>query len=160
MRTATTAVLFLFLAANLFGDEPLSNTASPAEGIGVDTNGVVNESGMEILRDPFWPVGYAPPPPEPEVTEEQAEKIEVAQATQAKIQWPALLLKGITRAGPDRYMAIVEGVGLVETGQTISLHKSDMLYTWKIDEVSARGVRFSRLEARPYQPLTAGVRTQ
>ncbi len=111
------------------------------------------------LRDPFWPVGYEPPPPEPEVSGDEmiAPRIE---AVERKINWPTLRLKGITRAGTDRYMAIIGGIGLVESGQTVSIRQGDMLYSWRIEAVTAKGVDFTRLEARPYQLPTIGVRTQ
>ena len=158
MKSRATAGLIILLASRVIADEPVTNASADAA-IGA-TNAVADQSGMEILRDPFWPVGYEPPPPEPEIPDEVIERIKEVEAIEAKVKWPALLLKGITRAGRNRYMAIVEGVGLVESGQTISLQRGDMLYTWTIDEVSAKGVRFTRMEARPYRPPATGVRTQ
>ncbi len=160
MKTPCTIILLLLLVAPLRAAEPTPEETAPTETEAAATHRVGDGSSMEILRDPFWPVGYEPAPPEPEITPEAAAKIKVEQVTQSKTRWPALMLKGITRAGRKRYMALVAGVGLVETGQVISLKKDDMLYTWKIDEVSAKGVRFSRIEARPYQLPTTGVRTQ
>jgi hypothetical protein len=131
----------------------------------VETAGTTNrieQADAELmgLRDPFWPVGYEPAPPQPELTEEEAEQAKIEEEVEKKIQWPALQLKGITRAGKDRYMAIVKGVGLVEAGQTVSMRRGDLLYSWLIEEVTADGVEFTRLEARPYRQSTIGVRTQ
>ena len=160
MRISATTCLIFLLASRVMADEPVTKAVTDPSSAAGGTTAVADESGMAILRDPFWPVGYSPAPPELKIPEAAIEKIKQEQAIEARVKWPALLLKGITDAGRGRYMALVDGVGLIETGQTISLQRGDMLYTWTIDEVSAKGVRFTRVEARPYQPPTTGVRTQ
>jgi hypothetical protein len=144
-------------ATNVVTSGESTNAVTAAEG----TNRIEEADAVLLgLRDPFWPVGYEPPPPEPERTDQEIEQAKVEEEIEKKIKWPALQLKGITHAGKDRYMAIVAGVGLVESGQTVSLRKDEMLYSWLVEEVSRKGLKFTRLEARPYQPPTIGVRTQ
>ncbi|MBL7076674.1 MAG: hypothetical protein ISS31_04305 [Kiritimatiellae bacterium] len=122
----------------------------------------IEEADSELLglRDPFWPVGYEPAPPEVELTEEEVEQVKIEEEIEKKIHWPALHLKGITSAGKGRYMAIIAGIGLVESDQTVRLRRGDMLYSWLIEKVTTKGVMITRLEARPYQLPTIGVRTQ
>jgi hypothetical protein len=142
---------------NSVADAADTNSVETAEA----TNRIEEADALLLgLRDPFWPVGYEPAPPEPELTGEESQQAKIETEIKKKIQWPALQLKGITKAGEDRYMAIIKGVGLVEGGQTVSMRRGDMLYSWLIDKVTAEGVEFTRLEARPYQLPTIGVRTQ
>jgi len=114
---------------------------------------------LQGLRDPFWPVGYEPAPPEPEVTDEEMELARFREEVEDKIEWPEVQLKGITRTGKD-YMAIIEGIGLVETSQVVSMRRGDMLYSWFVEEVNEKGVLFTRLEARPYRPFEIGEDTE
>ena len=154
MRLLTWALLGLWLSLPAMAEaDPTTNS--------IPTNTTTETEAMvDVLRDPFWPVGYVPAPPEPDISEAEVAKIEAALETKAKTKWPALHLKGITRASRGRYMAIIESVGLIETGQTVTMQRDGLLYTWMIDEVSAKGVRFTRLEARPYKPPVIGGRTQ
>ena len=154
MRLLTYALLGLWLSLSMMAE------AGPATN-SIPTNTTTKaEAVLEVLRDPFWPVGYVPAPPEPDISEAEVARIEVELETKAKTKWPALRLKGISQASRGRYMAIIEGVGLIETGQTVAMQRDGLLYTWIIDEVSAKGVRFTRLKARPYTPPVIGGRTQ
>ena len=117
--------------------------------------------GVDVLRDPFWPVATEPAPPEPERTEEEQAVVEATRAIERQIQWPALKLKGMTRAGKERYLAIIDGIGMVESGQAVSVRHGDVVYSWLIETVDEKGVMYRRLEAEPYLPPgTAIPRTQ
>ena len=152
--------LLMYALLGLWLSQPMMAAEEPATN-SIPTNTTLEaETILEVMRDPFWPVGYVPAPPQPDISEAEVAKIEEARETKAKTKWPPLLLKGITRASRGRYMAIIEGVGLIETGQTVTMQRDGLLYTWIIDEVSAKGVRFTRLEARPYTPPLVGGRTQ
>ncbi len=94
------------------------------------------------VRDPFWPVGYAPLPPATEQDAAQAETI------RQQLAWPTLKLTGLTRAGGDRYLAVVEGVGIVETGDVIEKEQDGIIFRWRVDNVTARGITTSRMETR------------
>jgi len=157
MENADTTVVDEVADTNAVGDVTGTNAMDVVQA----TNSTEAADAILLgLRDPFWPVGYEPPPPEPEFNEEEAEQARAEREIEKKIQWPALHLKGITRAGRNRYMAIIKGVGLVEADQTVSMRQGDMLYSWLIEKVTAKGVMVTRLEARPYHLPTIGIRTQ
>ncbi len=92
------------------------------------------------LRNPFWPVRYKPA--------SEAEKIESSKIAdlKAKISWPALPLRGLTHAGGKNYIAIIEGVGLVEAGDIVVIEQDTLIYRWMIDRVTGAGVSSTRLD--------------
>jgi hypothetical protein len=102
-----------------------------------------------VMRDPFWPVGYWPA--SPEVKKQQAE-VKQKQA-KAEVQWPPLTVKGISQVG-GRYLAIVDGAGLVEAGQQVTVRNGNLLFTWQIQDIRAEGVSYKKVKATPY--LTGG----
>ena len=101
----------------------------------------------ESLRDPFWPVGFRPIPKSEEERDAQADRI------QELTRWPKLILRGITRTGQNEYIAILEGVGLVEGGDIISMRKDGLIYRWRINEISEKGISRTRLDVR--EPASA-----
>lgn len=92
------------------------------------------------LRDPFWPVDYK------RVSE--SEKIEISKIAdlKAKINWPALSLRGVTYAGGRNYIAMIEGVGLVADGDVVVVEQDSLIYRWRIDKVTRAGVSSTRLD--------------
>ncbi len=117
------------------------------------------KTDLEVLRDPFWPIGYTPAPaPDADVAE--GPQMSYLDELKSRIRWPALRLKGVTRVG-DRHLAIIDEVGLVEAGDTITLRRGELVYSWQIEDVTGKGVAFKRLDASPYRaPAPAGPRTQ
>lgn len=98
-------------------------------------------------RDPFWPVGYTPPPPrEPVDTTSASTNKESASAFP---QWDAALktvaVQGILKTGADSYVAMVNGQ-VVGTKDVVSVRFGGREYRWQVAAVSERGVSFSRLE--------------
>ncbi len=91
-------------------------------------------------RDPFWPVGYQPAS---ETEQEERSKIENLKS---RINWPALPLRGVTHAGGQRFIAVIEGIGLVEPGDIVSIRKDGLVYRWRIDRVTIDGVASTRLD--------------
>lgn len=102
-----------------------------------DTNAV------RVVRDPFWPVGYTPAPPEPEEPEKDENEEELPLPTPEK--WPILRIKGLSKGGSGRRMAILDRVGIVEEGDTISFEHENLVYQWLIEEISDKGVFQKRL---------------
>jgi hypothetical protein len=102
-------------------------------------------SAVDMPRDPFWPVGYRPKPKTPENSEDQF--------PESRVQWPELALKGITRAGEGSYLAILEGIGVVEAGDVVSIQRDDLVYRWRINEIKERGVAHTRLDVRPAREM-------
>jgi hypothetical protein len=98
------------------------------------------------LRDPFWPVGFTPTP---------KGALDVSQAESRIIEqtrWPKLDLRGITRTANGDYIAILDGIGLVEPGDTISKRQDNLIYRWRINKITAQGVSRTRLDVR--EPTT------
>jgi len=100
-------------------------------------------NAVQVVRDPFWPVGYVPPPPEPEVQEEDEDEKELPLEPPDK--WPVLQVKGLSRGGSGRRMAILDRVGIVEEGDIISFEHENLVYQWLVKEISDEGVFQKRL---------------
>jgi len=108
-----------------------------------DSDAIASPTNTPIaVRDPFWPVGYRPAVKNTGPQEEAASRI------QERTSWPSLKLSGITRSGESRYIAIIEGIGLVETGDIITLRQDNLIYRWRINAVTAEGVSRTRLDVR------------
>jgi len=123
----------LCVAATLHG---IAMPAAALEPSGIDLQG----EAFQNLRDPFWPVGYKP------VSEsEKIEKSKIADL-KAKISWPTLPLRGVTHAGGKNYVAIIEGVGLVEAGDIVVIEQDSLIYRWRIDKVTGAGLSSTRLD--------------
>ncbi|MBT3193031.1 MAG: hypothetical protein HN341_10790 [Verrucomicrobia bacterium] len=97
---------------------------------------------LDALRDPFWPVGYTPTPKSVLQAVEQASRI------QEQAKWPKLTLRGISRTGKDSFMAIVEGIGIVESGDVVSMTHDGLVYSWRINTVNENGISRTRLNVR------------
>jgi hypothetical protein len=104
--------------------------------------GQATNAGPKLARDPFWPVGYTPPPPV--VGGERVERID------KPVKWPQLRLKGLTRGAKGVYLAVVEDVGgLVEPGSVIAKEQDGLLYRWEVKEISDKGLTCVPLDVRP-----------
>lgn len=116
------------------------------------------------LRDPFWPVGYAPkaikkvptvnkagdPVPVSEQPEVAPEPVHVPQWDEARRK---IDIRGISLIGRDKdtgkpkYLAMVAGK-LVEEGAVVTLAYNEHVYRWKVVGISANGVSFQKLDVR------------
>jgi len=63
-------------------------------------------------------------------------------------EWPELKLRGVTRTGADRYIAIVDGIGMVNEGDVVSLRKGGHIFRWRIDSVSSDSIKRTRIDIR------------
>ena len=105
------------------------------------------ESVAEILvRDPFWPVGFYPLA-ETEKQDDEKKQMQVDRL-QELIKWPKLELKGITRTSDNHYIAILDKIGLVEEGDIISVQKDGLIYRWRINTVTDKGISRTQLSAK------------
>jgi hypothetical protein len=103
------------------------------------------------VRDPFWPVGYAPAAPEPVPT--PGTSLPKPTAPPPKIEEPpkwdealkALVVKGVMKAGPTSYVAIINGQVVGERDSVSAVFEGKM-YHWKVKSISAKGASFVRLE--------------
>ncbi len=99
-------------------------------------------------RDPFWPIGYTPAPP---VASNEVRVVAPAtpQVRQIPTEWPELKVTGLTRTPEGSYLAFVIGSGFVEPGDIVTIKRNGMVYRWKVNAVSEKGLATSRLDARP-----------
>ncbi len=130
LQTTLICTLTLRLGCALASDAPQPSSN------GID----LQDEAFKSLRDPFWPVAFKP------VSEsEKIEKTKIADL-KAKISWPALPLRGVTHAGGKNYIAILEGIGLVEDGDIVEIEQDSLIYRWRIDKVTSAGVGSTRLD--------------
>lgn len=94
-------------------------------------------------RDPFWPVGYVPRP-----KEDPAEQ-DIEVIPRYVERWPKLVLRGIILQGKEKYMAVLDGVGIVETGEVVAIERGGLVYRWQIDKINRTEISYTRLAARP-----------
>ena len=103
------------------------------------------------LRDPLLPTDYVAPSTEPGQQPAQSDTIT------AQITWPALRLRGVTHVGQQRFIAIIDQIGIVEPGETISLRQGNLVYAWRVDAITAQGITTTRLHVtsfeNPEQPV-------
>ncbi len=119
----------------------VTTAAMTAAGMGTATGGgTPPPEQAPTRRDPFWPVGYQ------KVSEtEQRERTKI-EDLKSRIRWPALPLRGISHTSGKRFIAILDGIGLVEPGDVVSIRQDHLIYRWRIDNVSAEGVSSTRLD--------------
>jgi hypothetical protein len=92
---------------------------------------------LEALRDPFWPVGWHPPRLGPVQEAEEDEDMS------GWVKWDEaqkrIRISGISRRG-DRRLAVVNGVGVVEKGDLISVTHGRLIYRWEVASISDHGI--------------------
>lgn len=112
---------------------------------------IVQDERLKQLRDPFWPIGHQ------RVTEsEQAERSKIAEL-KSRISWPSIPLRGIIHAGGKRFIAVIEGAGLVESGDIVTIQSNALTYRWRIDNVTSEGVASTRLDVTETVVKNSGV---
>ena len=150
------AAIMLAAAAVAFGQQTAGTNApaDPAPSAAEDDSN---------LRDPFWPVGYAPKAPEPvepppSPTPSVAEPAPNVAATPVAavppppivVKWPTLKLKGLIKSpSGDKYVAHIEGIGIVESGRIVRIKQDGVEFSWKIGEITEKGVEITPIEAKP-----------
>lgn len=96
-------------------------------------------------RDPFWPVGYNP------VESSHDQEPDIPQ-----LEWPPLPVRGRARAGDGSFRALIQGAGVVETGETVSLFSQGHWFHWRIDAITPEEVRATPLGIS-LEPLPARI---
>jgi hypothetical protein len=96
-------------------------------------------------RDPFWPVGYVPPP---EKKTDNSELMKTASASESP-QWDTaiktLIIKGIMKSDVGYVAVINEQVA--SENDTISTVFNSHTYSWRVAKISEKGVQFKRLDS-------------
>lgn len=106
----------------------------------------------ELVRDPFWPVGYSPRTPE---LQESWPATNTAAATAGQPaappapRWPVLKLKGVTKMGNGEFLGLIEGVGVVQSGDAIKLEQDGTVYRWDVVSVGPDRVNCRPASATP-----------
>ena len=135
------AMLFAFINLRIFAQEPDAQT-NPGE------QGEEQEEAANY-RDPFWPPGYTPPVETDESENEVEQPIQPNEIfVDTAIKWPTPKIKGITAIG-DKYSAIIQDVGVVEEGKTITIKRGNVIFSWQVLKINKKGVELKQLEARP-----------
>lgn len=124
-------------------------------------------------RDPFWPIGYAPPKPEPVAAESEAAPV-VAPPQPAKpavqpvteAEWAAarkaLVITGFTQVvQPDtqqtRILAMVNR-RMVAAGDTVTFRHHDVRYLWSVASLTDRTIELVPLKAERVAPLPSDLK--
>lgn len=130
-------------AAAAAADDPAS--AAPAGAIDL------SKLQSEKLRDPFWPVNYEPPPPEPKtptgptgVKKPTTPTPVIEEAPRWDEALKTMVVKGVMKIAGGKYVAMIAGK-VVGEGETVCTEYRGRKYCWKIGAVSERGVSFQRL---------------
>ena len=97
----------------------------------------VSEYGWELLRDPFWPVGYVPP--KVKKTPNLA-----AMGNVSQVVWPKLNITGISKFANGSYIAFIKGHGMVEIGDAVSVKKDGFIFEFEITSVTKIGIKYSK----------------
>jgi len=117
-------------------------------------------------RDPFWPIGYTPPKPEPAVKETPEPIIKPAPPPPPKPKPPAIkpvsekdwadaresiIVSGFTRSslpgtGKTRTLAMINRRSYAP-GDTLCLTNAGIRFLWRIDSVEDRDLRLSQVKA-------------
>jgi hypothetical protein len=107
----------------------------------------------KLLRDPFWPPDYTPknetvtPPPVQETNiNTNSTPLPPLQVVE---KWPVLKLKGLIKSPNGKYVAQIEGIGIVESGRVVRVKKDGMVFSWTIGDITEKGVEITPLDARP-----------
>ncbi|MDA0577214.1 MAG: hypothetical protein O3B24_03850 [Verrucomicrobia bacterium] len=118
-------------------DESLDAVTGPAEPA---TTADLNIDG---LRDPFWPSGWKPPPVS------QTTSVATKTAPRSPIRWEEatrlLVLTSLAQLPDGGYLATLKGIGVIETGDKISVNYSGLTYHWEVLSISEKGIAPRRL---------------
>ena len=101
-------------------------------------------------RDPFWPIGWRPQKVVVKQTNEVPVKV-VAPVTKfdpTAVTWPALKIQGITKGPKGTYFAMIQDIGVVEPGETITLTRDNVVFRWNVEEITKTGIKCQKLDAR------------
>jgi len=119
-----------------------STTREKIDGTQTVTNAVVYSS-FELDRDPFWPVGFEPGDPLKPRIAPIAEPEPIAKP----VPWPELRVLGFIHSEKSR-MALLQDIGLVQTGDIVSRRVGDLYFEWKITRITGDVVRYERIGYR------------
>jgi hypothetical protein len=109
----------------------MADAAPPAGG------GAAAAAAKPMQRDPFWPVGWTPPP-------ERASALPAERLSNSPIRWEEAIrmveVTALTELPDGGHVAIVKGIGVVERGDTIAVNLGGLTYRWKVQSITSEGI--------------------
>lgn len=127
------------------GTPPTPAASAPAE-----LTNAVNASAAPAVRDPFWPIGFAPSKPEVVAVSRPAAGKPVRPAPDWEAATRKLRVTGISEK-KGTFFALLKNIGLVQAGEIIKVKDEIYVYTFRISAITASGIEHVRLEAQPIQ---------
>jgi hypothetical protein len=148
MKTLTMALtVLIFAACSGRAADPEPRRAASEPGTASTSAEGLATNAVSDLRDPFWPVGWTPPPP---VSPEQ---IATNQTRVLQSKWEdavkRLRVTGITKLPTGKYVATVSRVGIVEEGDVLSVDYEGMTYRWRVETITKDGMQPKRIGVFP-----------
>jgi hypothetical protein len=142
------------LAAGLCAAQQ-ENTPTP-EDVDLDAAAAEEEGVRQVgPRDPFWPVGWTPPPV---VTNEPAAQEAPAAEPEEKeipIEWEKAVVHlvgtGVSKTPDGRVFGLLKGIGIVEIGDEVALDYNGLRYVWRIVEIRRDGIVPERVRVGPIE---------
>lgn len=101
------------------------------------------------VRDPFWPIGYIPPPPAPAVTNVTPVYIELP-AEDWKRARAQLRVDGISQKG-RKFLALLRDGSLVNVGDIVTVRGKVYVYKFKISVINQHGIETVPLATTPIE---------
>ncbi|MDA0322670.1 MAG: hypothetical protein O2923_08145 [Verrucomicrobia bacterium] len=99
------------------------------------------------VRDPFWPIGYIPPPPAPTVTNVTPVYVE-APAEDWKRARAQLKVAAISKKG-GKFLALLRDGSLVDEGDVVTVRGKVYIYKFKISVINQHGIETVPLATTP-----------
>jgi len=104
---------------------------------------------LATLRDPFWPIGWAPP----KVTVTDVEEVPKVVQKRSPVRWEdarkLIHLSGLSKTSDGRYLAILKGIGVVEESDVVTVTLDDFTYKWRITKITEEGIAPERIGVYP-----------
>jgi hypothetical protein len=96
------------------------------------------KSGLEAIRDPFWPVGWEPP------EEEEISDDGVEPPPGTSVRWDdakkRIRITGLSKNSDGEHFAILKSIGVVEAGDVIAVTLDDLVYKWRVTRITNKGM--------------------
>ncbi len=155
----TVAILMTaMLSISAFAEDPVpapaatnkaeSAAATPvaAEPVATNTIALIDDTS----RDPFWPKGYVPQGKvlPAQVADSATGDSAAVKKKKIEAKWPVLKVGSINKTKDGTYIALIDGIGVIETGNIIKIKKDGYQFSWKIEEIRKAGVKMKQLDVR------------
>lgn len=130
-----------------FQESPGSTTNAQPPSLSATSNWTTN--AIQLLRDPFWPIGWTPP----SAGEAAEASGPVEQRPKGPVRWDEaarqLEVTALTQLPTGGYVAVLKGLGVFEKGDTISVNYGGLTYRWEVQSITSEGIVPKRLNAIP-----------